>query len=104
MLNARIIYYIHLHYSEDITLASIAQDFYFNKNYLSELFGKSGASFTRLLHEIRIYHACSLLLTTDMQINDIGFQVGFNSTETFFRVFKKQRGVSPSEYRKIGAV
>ena len=100
MINARIIYFIHLHFNEDITLSSVAQYFHYNENYLCELLIQNGLSFMQLLHEIRIYHACSLLLTTDVQINEIGFRVGFNSVETFYRVFKKLRGISPGEYRK----
>jgi len=99
-INARIIYYMHLHFNEDITLSSVAQYFHYNENYLCEMLIQNGLSFVQLLHEIRIYHACALLLTTDRQINEIGFTVGFNSVETFYRVFKKLKAMSPGEYRK----
>ena len=99
-INTRILYYMHLHFYEDITLSGMAQHFHYNENYLSEMLAQNGLSFVQLLHEIRIYHACSMLLTTDLPIHEIGFDVGFNSLETFNRVFKKMRGMSPREYRK----
>lgn len=99
VLIPQIIYYLHLHYSEDVTLLSVARSCHYNENYLCEILTQNGISFMDLLHEIRIYHACIILKTTDVGIKDIGFNVGFNSTETFFRVFKKLQGVSPGEYR-----
>jgi len=100
VLNSQIIYYVHLHYSENLTLRTVARHFYYTETYLCDVLMQYGMTFTYLLHEIRIYHACSLLLTTDIPVNEIGFSVGFESTETFFRVFKKFREVSPGEFRK----
>ncbi|MDR1531459.1 MAG: helix-turn-helix domain-containing protein [Clostridiales bacterium] len=100
VLNARFVYYLHLHYSEALTLGDMARYFHYNENYMSEMLSQNGLDFTRLLHEIRVYHACSLLLTTDTAVNEIGFAVGFNSLETFYRVFKRLSGISPGEYRK----
>jgi AraC-like DNA-binding protein len=100
VLNAQIVYYLHLHYSENITLSSLAKKFKYNESYLSNELSQNGVNFISLLHEIRVYHACALLITTDMSINEIGFSVGFDSSETFFRVFKNLRGESPREYRK----
>jgi AraC-type DNA-binding domain-containing proteins len=100
VLNAQIIYYLHLHYNEDLTLSSLALAFHYNETYLSDILIQNDTSFLNLLHEIRIYHACTLLLTTEMPVSDIGFSVGFDSTETFFRVFRKLRDSSPGDYRK----
>lgn len=102
-IDAKIIYYIHCHYAENITMQDVAKAYHYNENYLSDLLkAQTGESFVELLHEIRIYHAANLLIATDLPVGQIGFQVGFNSTETFQRVFKKLRGVSPGEYRKSG--
>lgn len=99
-IDSRIIYYIHLHYSEDITLADVAKEFYYNENYLSDLLkAQTGQSFTELLREIRIFHAAKLLLTTDESVTQIGFNVGFKSNETFLRTFRQHYGCSPSSYR-----
>lgn len=100
VLNAQIIYYLHLYYSEDISLSSLAHHFHYNESYLSDILMQSGFTFTSLLHEIRVYHACTMLLTSDVPVNEVAFQVGFDSAETFFRVFKKLKGITPGEYRK----
>jgi AraC-like DNA-binding protein len=100
VLSSQIIYYLHLHFSENVTLSSVARNFHYNENYFSDVLMQNGINFISLLHEIRIYHACTSLITTDMPINEIGLNVGFDSPETFFRVFKNLRGISPGEYRK----
>jgi YesN/AraC family two-component response regulator len=60
-----------------------------------------GLEFEEILQEVRIRNSCALLLSSEMQINDIGFSVGFDSTKTFFRFFKKLKGVPVGEYRKV---
>lgn len=98
----QVIYYLHLHYKEELALEDIASYLYYNKNYLCSLLkAQTGQSFIDLLHEVRIFHACALLKATDKTINEIAFEVGFNSLETFFRVFKNLKGIPPSEYRKL---
>ena len=98
----QVIYYLHLHYKEDLALADIARQLYYNENYLCSLLkAQTGQSFIDLLHEVRIFHACKLLKATDNPINEIAFDVGFNSLETFFRVFRNLKGISPGKYRKL---
>ncbi len=96
----QVIYYLHLHYKEELALEDIAGHLYYNKNYLCSLLkAQTGQNFISLLHEVRIFHTCALLKTTDKAINEIAYEVGFNSLETFFRVFRNLKGLSPSEYR-----
>lgn len=98
-LNSQIVYYLHMHYHEDISLESLAKTFHYNHSYLSSILQRSGFGFNDLLHEIRIYHACALLLTTDKSVCNIAYDVGYNSLETFYRLFKKLRMMTPSQYR-----
>ena len=98
----QVIYYLHLHYKEELFLEDIAKQLYYTKNYLCSLLkAQTGHSFIDLLHEVRIFHACALLKATDKPINEIAFEVGFNSLETFFRVFRNMKEMSPNEYRKL---
>ncbi|BCJ98501.1 helix-turn-helix domain-containing protein [Anaerocolumna chitinilytica] len=99
---SQLIYYLHLHYKEELTLEDIASQLHYNKNYFCNLVKvQTGQSFIDLLHQIRIFHACSLLKATDKPIYEIGFDVGFNTIETFFRVFKSLKGISPGKYRSV---
>ena len=92
--------YIYQHFSEDLTLSDISKEFHFNETYLSKVLSENDSSFSNLLRDARVHHASVLLLTTDISAVNIGFIVGFNSTETFFRVFRIVNGMTPGEYRR----
>ncbi|MGM0873833.1 MAG: helix-turn-helix domain-containing protein [Bacillota bacterium] len=97
-----IIQYIHLHYDEDITLSKIAKQFHVSVPYLSELFKEHvGLNFVHFLHEVRIRHACSLLTSTTIPVTEIALECGYQSFQTFSRVFRDQKKVTPTAYRKI---
>ncbi len=57
-------------------------------------------SFTQFLLDVRIGHACKLLLGTDETINQICYRSGFNNIANFNRLFKKYRSCTPVEYRR----
>lgn len=57
-------------------------------------------SFTQFLLDVRIGHACKLLLDSDEPVNQISWRSGFNNLANFNRLFKKYRLVSPVEYRR----
>lgn len=102
-IDARVIHYIHCHYSEDISLGDIAKLFHYNENYLHQLIkAQTGQTFSDVLQEVRIFHAASRLLTSNDPVVQIGFEVGFKSNETFLRIFRNHFGCSPSSYRKKG--
>jgi YesN/AraC family two-component response regulator len=61
---------------------------------------KTGANFSDHLNEIRIRKAKELLIVTEMSIQDISLEVGYANITSFNRMFKKQIGMSPGEYRK----
>lgn len=100
-IDARILYYIHLNYREDLTLAALAKEFHYSQSYLSDLFrAHTGGTFAQFLQEVRVTHACALLTATGKPANEIGFEVGFRSTETFLRAFKHIRSQTPGQYRR----
>jgi AraC-like DNA-binding protein len=57
-------------------------------------------SFTQFLLDIRIGHACKLLLDTDETVGQICYKSGFNNLANFNRLFKKYRHSTPVEYRR----
>ena len=96
-----VIQYIHTHYHDDITLTHLANKFHVSVPYLSELFKEQlGQNFVHFLHEVRIRHACSLLISTTIPVTDIALEVGYRSFQTFSRVFRKQKKLTPTAYRK----
>ncbi len=96
-----IISYMENNYSEDIGLDSIADNFNTTPKYLSKLIkDKLGVNFVDYLAALRINAAKVLLCETNKSINDIFVEVGFNNRNTFIRSFKKNTGLTPTEFRK----
>lgn len=57
-------------------------------------------SFHMGLNEIRIGHACKLLIENKMNISGICFDSGFSNISNFNEQVKKIKGISPSQYVK----
>ncbi|WP_206109304.1 AraC family transcriptional regulator [Paenibacillus sp. HB172176] len=98
----RTIVYIHEHYGNDISLESCGDHVGMSSYALSKLFKSvTGVNFIDYLTELRIGNAKELLLTTNLRINDVAEQVGYQQ-RYFNRIFKKLVGTTPSEYREAG--
>lgn len=63
-----------------------------------------GLTLKELILRIRIDEASKLLKTTDKSISVIASECGFSSDVSFYRVFKKDKGLTPNEYRKGGTI
>lgn len=96
----QIIYYLHKHYGEALSQEQLAKEFHYSTAYLERLLAENGTSFSELVRDIRIYHAKQMLLLSEKNIPAIAEETGFASQETFYRVFKKQTGLSPNAYRR----
>ncbi len=96
-----IVQYVYDHYLEPLSLTSLAERFHIHPTQLSTHFGESfGIHFVDFLHELRIRHACSLLISSDLPISQVAYESGFSSYPTFSRTFLRIKGLTPSEYRK----
>ena len=101
-LTYRIVVYLTQHYTQDITLASLANHLNISMYYVSHIFSNQfHMGFNSYLNQLRINHAISLLHTTDLSILDIALDSGFSSQRTFNRVFLETYQISPREYRKL---
>jgi AraC-like DNA-binding protein len=97
----RVIRYIDEHYADPISLSTAAERFAFSKPYLSRFFHEeTGLTFTDYLNQIRIKQAIRLLKDFRLSIQILSQQVGFQTPAYFSRVFKRQMGVTPQEYRR----
>lgn len=93
--------YLYEHYNEDVTREELARAVYLNPDYMSRLFRKKeGCSIIDYLIKIRVQRAAELLENTDIPIQDVSMEVGYDNFAYFSRLFKKEMGVSPREYRK----
>ncbi len=92
--------YINTHYRENITLDRLADLTFLNKYYLSHEFKKyTGQSPIEYLLNKRLEQSKKLLATTDISISQVSSIVGFSNSSYFSQYFKKNVGVSPSNYR-----
>lgn len=92
--------YIHAHYDEKITLEQVAVSCHTSASYLSTTFKtKTGSSFVDYLVSVRMKKARELLEFSSYRIIDIAQKVGYEDYTYFCRVFKKENGKTPLEYR-----
>lgn len=97
---SNIIKYVNENYAHITDMEEVANKFFISKYYLCRIFKKSiGVSFISYLNTIRIKAACELLKTENLYLSEIAIRCGYNSTPYFCKVFKDEKGVSPSEYR-----
>lgn len=92
--------YIEANYSSNISLRSIASEFYMNPVYLGQRFRKVyGVYFNDFLLQLRMEEAKKLLRQTDMRVYEIAARVGFGSSDYFATQFEKTESCAPTEYR-----
>ena len=95
--------YIQEHFTGNITLNEIAEKFYVNPYYFSQLFKKkTGTTYQKYLTELRIRRAETLLRTTDLRVYEICEQVGYTDPNYFSRLFERSTGRKPAAYRAEG--
>ena len=59
----------------------------------------TGYTIVQYVARQRIFLACNLLANTHLSLQAITYKIGYNSVSHFIRVFKEEKGVTPSEYR-----
>lgn len=95
-----VIKYVELHYSEQMTVAEMADRAGFSESHFMRFFKETfGVSFITYLNDYRLSMAARLLLATEDTILDISQQVGFENLSHFNRKFKEKYNKTPKEYR-----
>lgn len=93
--------YVMRHYARTITLNDISDAIGMNRSAFCIWFKRfKGMTFSQFLTQYRLNTAKEMLKSSEKQISEICYLVGFNDLPHFVRVFKKHIGVSPSRYRK----
>jgi two-component system response regulator YesN len=97
----RTINYIQENYDQDLTLERVAEEVHLNPSYLSHVFKEeTGNNFINYLTKIRLEKAQELLKNSKDNITKIANQVGYQNANYFSQVFKKEFGLTPTQYRK----
>ena len=93
--------YFQEHYNEDINIEEYALSRNMSVSYFLKKFKEvTTKSPMQYILGIRISNAVSLLESTDYNVTEISTIIGYDNPLYFSRIFKKQKGVSPSDYRK----
>jgi two-component system response regulator YesN len=95
-----VISYVDDHYLLPISLVSLAERFGLSRSALSRLFkAKTGKTLGTYIVQGRISYARDLLESSDLPIGDVAEESGFESYFYFARVFKREVGMTATEYR-----
>ena len=101
ILTQRALHLIHLYCGEQLTIQSVAEKVYASESTLSRaLKADTGSTFTALLSRERLQKAGHLLRETSESVQNIAAACGYPDQNYFVKVFRKQYGVTPTEYRK----
>lgn len=86
--------------TERITLRSLSDEFHLSECYISRVFSKHvGMSLKAYRQKCKLSSACELLASTNFNITEICNLTGFTDMSNFSRYFKKEFGITPTEYR-----
>lgn len=97
----KVLDYIRSHFTEDITLKTMAELAKMTPSSFSRYFKqKTGQTPMQLLYDLRINHACLLLRDSTYSLKEICYQTGFNNQVSFHKAFKKIKGTTPRTFRK----
>lgn len=94
--------YLTARYKESISLQDIAVHVGLSPSYLERVFKQETAETPHAcLERIRIDKAAHLLTHTRLSNLDVCFEAGFQSPSNFYKIFRKRKAHSPSEFRKL---
>lgn len=94
--------YMKHHYNQDLSTRQMAEILHLNTNYFCDLFKKeTGMTFLDYLTKIRISMAKKLLREkVSVRTYEVAEMVGYSDSRYFARIFKRETGMTPSEYRE----
>lgn len=99
---SQIIAYIDQHYCEDLTLESLAATFLIHKVYLAKVFkAETNLSVGEYIRNKRLERAQAMLAREDVRVGEVVDKLGFHNAQTFYNLFKRCVGMSPSEYKAL---
>jgi len=88
-------------YRRDVHIEDAARGIKVSVRSVQRALEARGHTFRFLLHRIRLYKACHLLVTTNMPVQEVAFDVGFAQAGYFSRIFREVYGESPLKYRMM---
>ena len=92
--------FVNEKYTEVISQVEVAELVGMSPQVFSRFFKRTvGRTFVEYLAELRVSHACRLLIESDLSVLEISLRSGFNNLSNFNRRFLRLKGMSPRRYR-----
>lgn len=92
--------HIENHFNEEISIQTLANlSHYSIRHFLRIFIDTYHTTPINYINSLRIRNACLLLVDSSIPICDIALRCGFNNSNYFSRIFKKQLGITPTGYR-----
>lgn len=84
-----------------VTLNDLSKEFSYSPSYLSKFFkNHTGKTFSQYINDKRMEKAIALITTTDLTIDKLCLQLGYNGKNQFYKMFKEYTGTTPNNIRK----
>ena len=101
-LTDQIIEYISQHYADIQDLSFVVDVFHYSTVHVNSLFkNRLGVSLWQYVLHIRLDRACDMLVN-GIHASEVALSCGFKDYSTFYRMFKKSYGITPTEGRRRG--
>jgi two-component system response regulator YesN len=99
---AKLLKHIEAHFTQDLHLKQLSDDYFINFTYCSELFQKYiGMSYKEYVTKLRMDKAIALLEGSSESIQLVSEKSGYNNYYYFLKSFKDYFGISPGKYRQL---
>lgn len=96
------IQYLESNYRDKAVLGNFCQEYHYSLQYISRRFKQeTGLSVSDYLQKIRIEKSCELLAGSDLRIQEVAHEVGYEDVKFFNQLFRRLLHIPPGEYRKM---
>ena len=88
--------------ADDLSQGAMAEKAGISRDYFSRIFKNvTGMNYSKWLNTVRLEKATELLSQNDMTLTEVAMLSGFQSIPSFNRVFHREKGMAPGEYRTL---
>lgn len=92
---------IHSEYMKDISIGYVSEKLNVSDSHIMHMFkNELGTTFNKLLLSVRLEEAKKLLESGKYRVNEVAYMVGFNDEKYFTILFKRNEGITPSQFMK----
>ena len=94
--------YIRQHYREHAILKKFCEEQHYNQQYISRRFRyEIGLTVREYIQKLRIERSCELLAGSDLSIQEVALESGYEDMQFFHQIFRRMLKMTPREYRKM---